>query len=92
MHAKIPEKRIRDITEDKILEEQGAFRKKGSCTDQLFTVKMLSEKTIAKNRRMIMVCPDLEKTYDNVNRDLMWNVLEEYGIRGRLAKATNRCM
>ena len=24
---------------------------------------------------------------NNVNRDLMWNVLEEYGIRGRLAKA-----
>ena len=88
VYAKILEKRIRDIMEDKILEEQGAFRKKRSCTDQLFTVRMLSEKTIAKNKRMITVCVDLEKAYDNVNRDLMWNVLEEYGIRGRLAKAT----
>ena len=88
MYAKILEKRIRDITENKILEEQGAFQKKRSCTDQLFTVRMLSEKTIAKNKRMTMVCVDLEKAYDNVNRDLMWNVLEEYGIRGRLAKAT----
>ena len=87
VYAKILEKRLRNITEDKILEEQGAFRKKRSCTDQLFTVRMLSEKTIAKNKRMIMVCVDLEKAYDNVNRDLMWNVLEEYGIRGRLAKA-----
>ena len=68
------------------MEEQGAFRKKRSCTDQLFTVRMLSEKTIAKNERMIMVCVDLEKAHDNVNRDLMWNVLEEYGIRGRLER------
>ena len=28
VYAKIPEKRIRDVTEDKILDEQGAFRKK----------------------------------------------------------------
>ena len=46
VYAKILEKRLRNITEDKILEEQGAFRKKRSCTDQLFTVRMLSEKTI----------------------------------------------
>ena len=71
---------MRDITEKNILEEQGAFRKRRSCTDQLFTVRMLSEKIIAKNKSMIMVCVDLEKAYDNVNREMMWKVLEEYGI------------
>ena len=68
VYAKILDKRMRDITEEKILEEQGAFRKRRSCTDQLFTVRMLSEKVIAKNKSMIMVCVDLEKAYDNVNR------------------------
>ena len=34
-----------------------------------FTVRMLNEKTIAKNKRMIMVCVDLEKAYDNVNKE-----------------------
>ena len=71
----------------KILEEQGAFRKKRSCTDQLFTVRMLSQKIIEKNKSMIMVCVDLEKAYDNVIRELMWQVMDEYGIRGSLAKA-----
>ena len=66
VYAKILDKRMRDITEEKILEEQGAFRKRRSCTDQLFTVRMLSEKVIAKNKSMIMVCVDLEKAYDNV--------------------------
>ena len=36
---------------------------------------------------MIMVCVDLEKAYDNVIRELMWQVMDEYGIRGSLAKA-----
>ena len=87
VYAKILDKRMRDITEEKMLEEQGAFRKRRSCTDQLFTVRMLSEKIIAKNKSMIMVCVDLEKAYDNVNREMMWKVLEEYGIRGSFVKA-----
>ena len=52
VYAKILDKRMRDITEEKILEEQEAFRKGRSCTDQLFTVRMLSEKIIAKNKKV----------------------------------------
>ena len=70
--------------EGNILEEQGAFRKGRSCTDQLFTVRMLNEKVIEKNTSMIMVCVDLEKAYDNVDREMMWSVLEKYGTSGSL--------
>ena len=87
VYAKILDQKMRDITVGKILEEQGAFRKERSCTDQLFTVRMLSQKIIEKNKSMIMVCVDLEKAYDNVIRELMWQVMDEYGIRGSLAKA-----
>ena len=52
---------MRTITEEKVLEEQGAFRKGRSCVDQLFTVRQLGEKIIEKNKRMLMVCMDLEK-------------------------------
>ena len=38
--------------------------------DQLFTVRMLSEKTITKNKRMILVYVDLEKG------SLNWTTLE----------------
>lgn len=61
VYAKILDNRIRDIVEEKTLEEQGDFRKRRSCMDQLFTVRMLSEKTIVKNKRIIIVCVDLEK-------------------------------
>ena len=76
MYAEILNNRI----EEKILEEQGAVRKKRTCTNQLFTVRLLSKTTVAKNERMTMECVDLEIAYDNVNRELVWSVLEKYEI------------
>ena len=45
----IADKRVRAITEQKVLEEHGAFWKKRSCIDQIFTVRPMGEKTTEKN-------------------------------------------
>ena len=36
---------------------------------------------------MAVACVDLEKAYDTVRRDKLWQVLEEYGIEGKLLGA-----
>ena len=87
VYATVLDKRIQAITEERVLEEQGAFRRQRSCIDQLFTVRQLGEKIIEKNKTMNMVCIDLEKAFDRVNRVLLWLVLERYGVRGRLKEA-----
>ena len=61
VYATVLDKRVRAITEGKVLDEQGAFRSKRSCIDQIFTVRQLGEKVIGKNKAMRMVCVDLEK-------------------------------
>ena len=61
VYATVLDKRIRAITEEKVLEEQGAFRKKRSCIDQIFSVRQLGEKVIEENKTLMMVCVDLEK-------------------------------
>ena len=86
-YARILDERIRGVTESKVLEAQGGFRKGRSCTDQLFTIRQLSEKMIEKNKKMVVACVDLEKAYDRVGRDKLWKVLEEYGVKGRLLRA-----
>ena len=36
---------------------------------------------------MAIACIDLEKAYDKVSRDRLWQVLESYGIQGGLLRA-----
>ena len=86
VYATVLDKRIRAITEERVLEEQGAFWRQRSCIDQLFTVRQFGEKLIEKNKTMNMVCIDLEKAFDRVYRELLWLVVERYGVKGRLKK------
>ena len=87
MYTSILDRRVRAITEDKLLEEQGAFKRNRSCIDQMFTLRQLGEKVMEKNIKMVMVCVDLEKAYDKVDRGLLWQVIDAYEVRGRLARA-----
>ena len=87
VYATVLDKRIRAITEEKVLKEQGAFWKKRSCIDQIFSVRQLGEKVIEENKTLMMVCVDLEKVFGTVDRELLWQVLERYGVRGRLREA-----
>ena len=87
VYATVFDKRIRAITEESVLEENGAFRRQRSCIDQLFTVRQLEEKIIEKNKTMNMVCIDLEKAFDTVNRMLLWLMVERYGVKRRLKEA-----
>ena len=34
-----------------------------------------------------MVCVDLDKAYDRVDRELLWRVLRAYGVNGELIRA-----
>ena len=79
--------RIRDKTERVLREEQCGFRKGRSCMDQIFTVRQLCEKFVAKGRDVYWAFMDLEKAYDRVDREAMWQVLRVYGVGGRLLRA-----
>lgn len=65
-----------------MVEEQAGFRKDRSVVDQLF---ILTE--MIKNRRpeKTYVCfIDIQKAYDRVWRDGLWDKLYEYGMKGKM--------
>lgn len=76
---------MRDTVEGKISEEQETFQKKGNyiCMAQLFTARMLIEKVTVRTKEYVIMraCVNLEIAYDNVNRKIIWNVLEDFGVK-----------
>ena len=84
VYGRILINRITDKTENVIAEVQSGFRRGRGCTDQIFIVREICEKYLGKGKDVYFAFLDLEKAYDRVDRDAMWNVLRLYGIGGRL--------
>ena len=76
--ARVLYERVKVLTVDKMMDEQGGFRAGRGCIHQLFSVKQIVEKIIEDKVYMAFV--DLEKAYDNVSRGKLWEALEEYGV------------
>ena len=80
LNNKILIDRIRDKTQNVIVEVQSGFRRGSRCTDQIFIVRQIC-KYLEKGKNVYFAFLDLEKAYD---KDAMWNFLRLYGTGGRL--------
>ena len=86
VYGRILINRIRDKTENMIAEVQSGFRRDRGCTDQIFIVRQICEKYLGKDKDVYLAFLDLEKAYDRVDTDAVWNVLRLNGIGGRLLR------
>ena len=65
-------------------DEYGDFRVGRRCGDQIFTLKQIGEKAQEKKCSVFVDFIDLEKAYDRVNREALWQVLRMYDGIGKL--------
>ena len=63
------------------------FSPSRSTTDQIFTLKQIFEKSWKYGKDLFACFVDLEKAYDQVPRDKLWKVLQEYSVDGQLLRA-----
>jgi hypothetical protein len=68
--------RLNEHMGEEIIEEQCGFRKGRSCTDAIFTVQQIMGKRKENNLPLFILFVDYEKAYDNVNRDKLWEIME----------------
>ncbi len=60
-----------EVTEEKVSEDQGGFRKGRGCVDQIFAMKRFVEGYLGKDKRLYAAFMDLEKAYDRVDREAL---------------------
>ena len=65
-------------------ESQCGFRRGRGCSDMIFTVRQLMEKSIEHQARGIFVFIDLKKAYDSVPTECLWQVLGRAGVPEKL--------
>ena len=66
-------------------DDQGGFNAGRVCVDQIFTLKQIVEKAREKKCRVFEDFIDLEKAYDRVNEEALWQVLRKYDVGGKLS-------
>ena len=66
----------------KLQDEQGGFRRRRGCVDQLF----IFDAILRKRRHGSTFCCfiDIKKAFDTVWRDGLWKRLWDIGIRGKM--------
>ena len=82
VQLKIVANRLSDFYEaQKILpEEQCGFRPARSTIDMLFVIRRLQEQGQQRKIPLYMCFADLQKAYDSVDRELLWNMLAQAGV------------
>jgi len=76
LFTNIIKNRLNKHVEEEMVEEQCGFRKGRSCTDAIFTVQQIIEKRKEHNLPLFLLFIDYEKAYDNVNRDKLWEMMD----------------
>ena len=64
-------------------DKQGPLEQ-GWCVDQIFTLKQIGEKAQETKCRVYVGFIDLEKVYNSVNMEGLWQVLRIYDVGGKL--------
>ena len=87
VYSKVLERRVHPIVEPQIEEDQCGFCPGRGTTDQLFTLARILEGAWEYAYPVYMCFVDLEKAYDWVPWEILWEVLQEYRVRGSLLRA-----
>ena len=82
VYGRVLIERVIECTDEAIGEEQCGFRSGRGCSDQIFVVRQICEKMLEKHREVFWAFMDLEKAYDRIDREALWQVLGIYGVGG----------
>jgi hypothetical protein len=79
---------INEVTGD----HQCGFRCNRSITDQIFYIQQVLEKKWEYNRTVHQLFIDFKTAYDSVKREVLYNILLEFGVPKKLVRQIKMCL
>jgi hypothetical protein len=84
--------RLTPYAEEIIGEYQCGFRHNRSTTDRIFCIRQVLEKKWEYNEAVHQLFIDFKKAYDSVRREVLYNILIEFGIPMKLVRLVKMCL
>jgi len=67
-------------------DHQCGFRRNRSTIDHIFCIRQIVEKKWEYNEEVHQLFIDIKKAYDSARREVLYKILIEFGIRGKLVR------
>ena len=72
--------RLKSQTEEHLSDEQAGFRRDRSTVQQILALRLIAEKARRKGKKVYNCFIDFQKAFDSVDQQVVWAVLESYGV------------
>jgi hypothetical protein len=76
--------RLSPYVDEIIGDHQCGFRHTRSTTDQILCIRQILKKKLEYNETVHQLFPDFKKAYDSVGREVLYNILIEFGVSMKL--------
>ena len=78
--------RLTPYAEEVIGDHQCGFRRNRSTTDHIFCIRQILGKKWEYNEALHKLSIDFKKAYDSVSREVLYNILLEFGVPKKLVR------
>jgi hypothetical protein len=84
--------RLTPYAEEIIGDHQCGFRRNKSTTDLIFSIPQILEKKWEYSEAVHQLFIEFKKAYDSVRREVLYNILIEFGIAMKLVRLIKMCL
>jgi hypothetical protein len=84
--------RLTPYVNEIIGDHQFGFRRNRSTMDQIFYIRQILEKKWEYNGMVHQLFIDFRKAYDSIRREVLYNILLEFGIPKELVRIIKMCL
>ena len=73
-------------------DHQCGFRHNSLTTGHIFCIRQILEKKWEYNEAVHQLFIDVKKTYDSVRREVLYNILIDFGVPKKLVRLVKTCL